>query len=105
MKKIEEIVDLLQKIQIVEKIILFGSRVKFPEKIESDIDFCIVIDVNSDADIIYKKISEIIIQSRILIHPVVYTTQEFNEKIKIKTYKESLIRKGKLMYKRKNNKA
>jgi predicted nucleotidyltransferase len=105
MIEIQEIVEILQKIKIIEKIILFGSRVKYPDKTESDIDFCFVVDINSDTDIIYEKVSEIITQSKTLIHPVIYTTQEFNEKIRIKVFKESFIEKGKLVYQRKNNKA
>jgi len=104
MIKIEELVNIFKEIKSIELIILFGSRVDNPEKQDSDIDFCFVIDNESKSNIIFEKVSEILTHSKVLIHPVIFTKNEFVRKTQIKVYRESIIEKGKVMYKR-NNKA
>ena len=101
MKKINEISEEIGELESVESIYLFGSRVNSPEKSQSDIDLCIVIEDSSDEDSIYEKIVDLIQQEKTLIHPIIYKRTEFNNKIKINTYKESIIKKGKLTYKKK----
>lgn len=100
MEKITEISKKIGTLGFVDYIYLFGSRVNTPNNIQSDIDLCIVIDNNSDEDLVYESIVDLIQQEKVLIHPIIYSKAEFENKIKIRTYRESIIEKGKLLFKK-----
>ncbi len=100
MKKIIKISETIGMLENVELIYLFGSRVENPDKENSDIDLCIVIENDSNEDIVYEKIVDLIQDEKLLIHPIIYQKNDFEKKIKIHSYKESIIEKGKLIYKK-----
>jgi predicted nucleotidyltransferase len=100
MKKISKISKKIGEIDFVERVYLFGSKVNNPEKKHSDIDLCIVINDNSDTELIYEQVVDCIQEEKTLIHPLIFSKSDFENKIKIKAYKESIIGKGKLIYKR-----
>lgn len=100
MEKITEISKKIGELGFVNYIYLFGSRVNTPNNSQSDIDLCIVIDNNCDADLVYEKIVDLIQQEKVLIHPILFNKTEFENKIKIKSYRESIIEKGKILFKK-----
>lgn len=100
MEKITEISKKIGALGFIEFIYLFGSRVNNPDKNQSDIDLCIVIDNNSNEDFVYEKIVDLIQQEKTLIHPIIFNRTDFEKKMKIKAYRESIIEKGKLLFKK-----
>jgi predicted nucleotidyltransferase len=99
MKKILKISKKIGAIDFVERIYLFGSKVNNPEKKHSDIDLCIVINDNSNSELIYEQVVDCIQEEKTFIHPIIFSKSAFENKIRIQVYKESIIGKGKLIYK------
>ena len=100
MKVIEKILAEFSRINEIEIIYLFGSKVASPEEMDRDFDFCFVIDDGTDKENILGIVADFLMQKKILIHAVVYEKTEFEEKCKIPVYHENLIEKGKLLYQR-----
>ena len=84
---------LINSIPNLEFAYLFGSRAKGTAKKDSDYDICIVIKDN-DKDTVVKLVTEYLFQSKIFIHPLILTKEEFEVKTKIDIYKKEIIDNG-----------
>lgn len=100
-----EIIPEFEHLKIISKIYLFGSRIEKPKKKNSDIDLCFVIDDKSNHEKIIEIAARILTETNLIIHPIIFEKTDFERKMKIKVYRESIINKGKILYSRKNNKA
>ena len=100
-----DIISEFEHLEIIDKIYLFGSRIENPNKEKSDIDLCFVIDDKSDSERIIEIVARILTEKNIIIHPVIFKKMDFENKMKIEVYRESIIKKGKILYSRKENKA
>ena len=89
----EQIANLIKNLPNLSKAYLFGSRAKNTHNDDSDYDLCIVIK-NIDKKIVYKTITDYMIENKDFIQPLVLTTEEFNEKIKIEIYRKEIVENG-----------
>ena len=96
----EEIIPQFEHLKIIETIYLFGSRVNNPNQEKSDIDLCFVINDKSDSESIIEIIANMLTKSNLLIHPIIFEKSDFERKMKIKNYQESIIKKGRIVYSR-----
>ena len=93
----KEIISEFKELEIINKIYLFGSRVDNPDKQKADIDLCFVIDNDSNHEQIAEIAAEIIVKTSTIIHPVIFEQSEFEKKMNINVYKNSILKKGKIL--------
>ena len=70
---------------------------------KSDIDLCIVVQDGSNTDVIFEHIADFLSNYGNIIHPTVFSHTDFNKKMKIKVYNESILKKGKIDIQKNSN--
>lgn len=94
MNKLDEIKNILVTYEFVIKVILFGSRSKNVERDNSDYDLCIIIRNDTDKSAIINSMGKYMIKNNIIIHPYIFTEDEYFLKKNIDTYNINIFRDG-----------
>lgn len=99
----DELVEWLKDNKEIEKIILFGSRNTETFREDSDYDICIVMDNQFDKSSLVKKLYEFMKCFHVLIHPFIYSNDEYSQKMEMDVYRKNIKDTGTEIYSRNNS--
>lgn len=83
------IIDKLSNEVSISKVLLFGSRARNNSTERSDYDLCIVVNDYSSKESIMTIIVDIMKEYNILIHPFIYTEEDYNQRKDLSMYKNA----------------
>lgn len=106
MTELHKIRDLISKLESlgndypsVSKILLFGSQARQLTN-TSDVDVLIVLSTEVQKLDLLKTLCHLTLEYRILIHPVIYTINEFGLRKSISIYRDNILAEAQLLFQR-----